>query len=95
MILENWARKVVPSGGFDAPEDKLKFVEGEVFGHPEMPNGSKVYVELKRFDYCERAFRDAQGRLFRLRQPSPIYEQRFPKAVARLKKAADDRVFVG
>lgn len=97
MILEKWARKAMPGGGFTDPDSPLSIAfEGVVYGHPEVKDGTRVVIpRMKRFDFRENAFRDESNRLVRVRTPDEGYEVVFPQAKKKLEKAIIDRKLVG
>lgn len=96
MLLIKWSRKAAPGGPFHAPDAPLKedVFEGQVFGHPAVPDGQVAGVQLKKYDPQERAFRDRDGNIVRLRDVDPYYESMFETPVRRINRAIDNRVFI-
>ncbi len=92
MNIELWEKLQAPGGMFLPPDEGL-IVRGKVYGHPEVPDGVEITVNLLGWDHQERAFVTHAGIYYRLKNPSEAYERMFPAASGRLEKAINNRNF--
>lgn len=94
MNLENWS-KVVTVGGMYVRPDEPGILKGNIYGHPTIADGTFIYSdEILGWDYREQCFVDAKQNEYRLKNPDPTYEQRFPNSNAKVEKAIKDRKFM-
>lgn len=73
--LENWAVHL-DQGGYRAPETCMRYLSGEVFGHPRFEEGKKVSTgHLVGFPFMDddHWFVKTRRTVYQLGKPSPEY----------------------
>lgn len=77
MRLENWYI-TDNNDGFKAPELIRKFANGEIYNHPDFPNGDHIRTSwLKELNLTERYVITANGSRYELGTPDVEYAKQF------------------
>lgn len=95
MNIENWELLIVSDGMHRAPDESRGVIRGLVYGHPVAYDGAEITTaSILGWDFRDQCFVDVDGMEYRLKEPHPGYEQRFPNAKAKVEKAITKRCFM-
>lgn len=94
MRLEQWYITFLPGLPHVAPENKM-CLAGNVFGHPEILDGSSITTNKLTF-VSDTTITTKSGSVYELGEVDPKYEAHYPMAQYRLKEQAKRHgVFIG
>ncbi len=90
--INNWVVTLDPRKPYDAPENRVEVLGGEVTGHPDHEDGKALVTSaVQSWDPVQGAVITATGTAYVLGDPHPQYEKNFPGAKARLIKSLQER----
>lgn len=85
--LENWEFCVRQGSPYMAPECQQRYFIGDVTGHPNFPDGSRVSTS-NAVGWADDCAVTEDGNQYELGQPHPDYEAAFPNALERMRENA-------
>lgn len=95
MNLENWELVVAPGGMYVPPDHTGCYIRGNIYGHPNIPDGTYVQSSvILGWDFRDACFVDESRLELRLKEPAADYERRFPNALGKIEKAVTARKFM-
>ena len=83
MRLENWSCTYGYVSPYTAPEQLQQRLAGEVYDHPNFPDGDEI-VTSSIIAICDGRVMTRSGSMYDLGVVDPAYEEKFPNARNRL-----------